>query len=93
MKSLAEKSSIIQNPEQELAHMKKMMELNPKGADDFCNLGLALQKQGKADEAIKAYNSAIQLNTKDAYAFYNLGNALYAQGKIDEAIKTLSELK
>ena len=48
-------------------------------------LGVALQAQGKLDQAIIAYNKAISI--KPYYIAYgNLGNALKAQGKLDKAI-------
>ena len=50
------------------------------------NLGVALQDQGKLDEAIACYRKAIELDPKYARAHNNLGNALQDQGKLDEAI-------
>ena len=50
------------------------------------NLGEALSQQGKLDEAIAEYRTAIRLQPDLAVAHYNLGNALKDQGKLDEAI-------
>ena len=49
------------------------------------SLGLALQEQGKLDEAIEQYRTAIRLDPEDALTHSFLGDALYAQGKLDEA--------
>ncbi|MEG3961743.1 tetratricopeptide repeat protein, partial [Microcoleus sp. S36b_A2] len=55
-------------------------------AEAHRNLGLALQQQGRLDEAIAAYRPAIQINPNDAEAHRNLGLALQQQGRLDEAI-------
>ncbi len=65
---------------------RKVIQLNPKDADAYTNLGNALSDQGKLDEAIAAYRQALQLNPKYAYAYTNLGVALSDQGKLEEAI-------
>jgi tetratricopeptide (TPR) repeat protein len=51
------------------------------------NLGNALRRQGKNEEAIIHFNKALQLNPAYAKAHNNLGTALASQGKTDEAIK------
>jgi len=50
------------------------------------NIGLALEKQGKIDEAIAHYRKALSINPKHGSSHSNLGKALYLQGKIAEAI-------
>ena len=51
------------------------------------NLGVVLEKQGKADEAIKHYLEALRINPEYEKAHNNLGNVLEKQGRRDEAIK------
>jgi tetratricopeptide (TPR) repeat protein/2-polyprenyl-3-methyl-5-hydroxy-6-metoxy-1,4-benzoquinol methylase len=48
--------------------------------------GLALQEQGRLDEAIACYRDALSLDPTLAAAQYNLGTALQAQGRLDEAV-------
>ena len=55
-------------------------------ADALCNLGLALARQGKVDEAIARFRAAIRIKPNHGAAHNNLGLALEAQGKFDEAI-------
>ena len=55
------------------------------------NKGIALDSQGKYDEAIKAYDEAIRLDPNYADAWNNKGIALDDQGKYDEAIKAYDE--
>jgi tetratricopeptide (TPR) repeat protein len=50
------------------------------------NLGKALAKQGKTDEAITHYNEALRLNPALPMVHHNLAITLAAQGKTDEAI-------
>ena len=52
-----------------------------------CDLGTALQHQGKSDEAAKSYRQALALKPDYAEALNNLGNVLTAQGKLDDAAK------
>ena len=50
------------------------------------NLGVALVKDGKTQEAISHYRAALQIKPSDDNTHYNLANALKKQGAIDEAI-------
>jgi len=50
------------------------------------NLGVALQDEGRIDEAIDHYLKALQINPYYEKAHYNLGVALQDEGRIDEAI-------
>ncbi len=65
----------------------------PNTAIDWVSKGNAFRKQGKHDEAIKAYDEAIRLDPNDADAWYNKGEALNYMGesKYDEAIKAYDE--
>jgi tetratricopeptide (TPR) repeat protein len=49
-------------------------------AKDFLDEGNGLGKQGKYDEAIKAYDEAIRLDPKNVYAWNKKGLALYLMG-------------
>ena len=51
------------------------------------NLGVALQKEGRIDEAIDHHLEALRLKPDSAEACYNLGVDLDKQGRIDEAIE------
>jgi tetratricopeptide (TPR) repeat protein/SAM-dependent methyltransferase len=60
--------------------------IKPNYVEAFSNIGTALQEQGKLDEAVANYQSALSLEPDHAGAHYNLGNARKSQGKLDEAI-------
>ena len=49
------------------------------------NLGIALQAQGRLDQAVAAYRQAVALDPDLAEAHNNLGTALREQGRPDEA--------
>ena len=49
------------------------------------NLGIALFKKGRIDEAIGQYREALRLEPDYAEAHYNLGAALGAKGQTDDA--------
>jgi len=50
------------------------------------NLGVALEKAGQTDEAIRHYQEAIRRSPNYRKAHYNLGIALEGQGRTDEAM-------
>ena len=55
------------------------------------NLGDALTKQGKFDEAVKEYEAAKEKaegKTTKAYADYNIGNALMKQQRYQDAVRS-----
>jgi len=55
------------------------------------NLGLALEKKGQTDEAVRQYQEALRLTPGFAEAHNNLGIALQKQGQIDEARSQFQE--
>jgi tetratricopeptide (TPR) repeat protein len=52
------------------------------------NLAVALQAEGRLDEATAHYHRAIELRPDYAPAYNNLGTALRAQGRLNDAIST-----
>lgn len=55
------------------------------------NLGYALTKQGKLDDAIAHYYEAIRIKPDYVKAYSNLGDALSQQGRFEDAIAHFSE--
>jgi Flp pilus assembly protein TadD len=60
---------------------------SPQKVRPHNNLGNALKRQGKLEEAIVHFNKALQINPAYVKAHNNLGTALASQGKTEEAIK------
>jgi tetratricopeptide (TPR) repeat protein len=54
-------------------------------------LGLALQNEGKLEEAIQQHRRALELNPSNAIAWNNLAGALFAVGKTKEAIESAEQ--
>ena len=73
---------------------RKVLEKRPDFADAHGNLGVALQAQGRLEEAAVCSRRAIEINPNYAEAHMNLGNVFEAQGYLEEAaacyLKTLS---
>lgn len=55
------------------------------------NLGVALAKQRRLDEAIVQYREALKRNPQYAEAYANLGDALFEQGKTAAAVESYRE--
>lgn len=72
---------------------RKALEKNPNSVDAMFNLGDALYKQGKHEEAAQIFNDAIPLakekeqREKLANTLYNLGNSLLKANKLDPSIQ------
>jgi tetratricopeptide (TPR) repeat protein len=75
--------------EEAIACYRKAIEIDPHRAEAHCNLGLALDRQGKLDQASECFRTALQINPHLAEAHGGLGIALDKQGKRDEAITCL----
>jgi protein O-mannosyl-transferase len=59
---------------------------NPNPVKSLSNLGDALTRQGRYDDAIKRCEEALKLDPNYADAHYNLGHVLRLKGRLDEAI-------
>jgi serine/threonine-protein kinase len=74
------------DPAEAVRFLTAAVALRPDSAGAQVDLGVALQDQGKLDEAIAQYQKALAIDTKYAPTHNNLGNVLQAQGQLDEAI-------
>jgi len=67
-------------------HFIKAIELNPKYAEAYANLGALYAKFKEYDKAIKLYQECIKIKPTYAGAYTNLGNALNKTGRHEEAV-------
>ena len=66
-------------------YLAEAVRLNPLSAEVQNNLGGALQRQGRMNEALIAHRKAIELNPRLVDARYNVGVVLQALGDLDGA--------
>lgn len=67
-------------------HFIKAIELNPKYAEAYANLGALYAKFKEYDKAIKLYQECIKIKPTYAGAYTNLGNALNKTKRHEEAV-------
>ena len=72
-----------------MAEYRTALRLDPAFAPVHNSLGIALQAEGKLDEAIAEYRTALRLTPDMAAAHFNLGNALKTRGQYAEAVGEL----
>jgi tetratricopeptide (TPR) repeat protein len=70
--------------ELEMYHMA--LDVRPNFGRARNNLGVALRRRGKVEDAIAQYKLALEEDPKFAEARSNLGAAYYSQGRIEDAI-------
>jgi tetratricopeptide (TPR) repeat protein len=73
--------------EKELEMYNLSLEVLPTFQRARNNLGVALRRRGKVDEAIEQYKIAIEDDPRFAEARSNLGTAYMRQGRTDEALE------
>ncbi len=70
----------------DLARERQAVARHPTDAEAYCRLGNAMQEQGRLEEAVAAFRTALILKPEFPEACYNLGNALSDSGRFEEAI-------
>jgi tetratricopeptide (TPR) repeat protein len=73
-----------------IGEYQKCLQRIPDDTIALNNLGIALGKQGKFDEAVKCFTEALRIQP-DATAHTNIGYVLALQGNLDEAAVHLAE--
>ena len=63
----------------------------PDNARAHDNLGLALAKRGRLDEAVADYRKTIELLPNYVSAYNNIGNVLVRRGQIEKAVRYYEE--
>ena len=64
---------------------------NPNVADYFTNLGTALNRKGRAKEAIRSFDRALVLNPNQPAIWKTMGDLLLQQKRLDEAILSFDQ--
>lgn len=79
-----------------IKNFKAVLGRYPSSTIVLINLGMALEAEGRGDEAAIQYKDAIKADSRAADAYYNLGNILLQSGKLKEAeenFRKASEIK
>ena len=79
------------NYDSAVGYFENAVNKNPKRADAWVKVGYCKVKQGKNQEAIKAYLEALQLKPADPDIHNKLGDAYYYAGRMREAIDEYTE--
>ena len=79
------------NYDNAVGYFENAVNKNPKRADAWVKVGYCKVKQGKNQEAIRAYLEALQLKPNDADIHNKLGDAYYYAGRMREAIESYTE--
>jgi len=67
------------------------LKTNPASFNAHYNLGLAFNREGKAEAALVEYTEAVRINPVSALARNNLGSTLFEMGKVEESIPQFLE--
>ena len=79
------------NYDSAVGYFENAVNRNPKRADAWVKVGYCKVKQGKNQEAIRAYLEALQLKPSDPEIHNKLGDAYYYAGRMREAIDEYTE--
>jgi hypothetical protein len=71
---------------EEMMCYQKAIQLNPRSAEAFFNLGHAFFEQEQFDKALACYQKVIQLDPNSALAYMNLGLVVTIRGDYHEAV-------
>jgi tetratricopeptide (TPR) repeat protein len=71
----------------ELEMYEMALDVSPNFLRARNNLGVALRRRGRVDEAIEQYKLALQTDPDFSDARSNLGAAYYSMGRVDDAIE------
>lgn len=79
------------NYDSAVGYFENAVNKNPRRADAWVKVGYCKVKQGKNQEAIRAYLEALQLKPADPEIRNKLGDAYYYAGRMREAIDEYTE--
>jgi tetratricopeptide (TPR) repeat protein len=74
-----------------IAELRVALQIEPGNMGAWNDLGEALGRVGKYEDAAAAFGEALKLHPDDDTAHFNLGEALRHAGKVDEAVDQFRE--
>ncbi len=87
---LAKIATAQDDPANAVVHLQQAVDLTPKFAQAWSDLGAARQLQQDDAAALKAYERAVALNPNDAIAQYRFGSELLHEGDSHQAVEHLA---
>jgi tetratricopeptide (TPR) repeat protein len=69
-------------------YCKAALELDPKSAMAYSNMGIIYDCLGRPYDAIAAYKSSLELDTRQPLILLNLGSTYMRQGRLKQAVHT-----
>jgi tetratricopeptide (TPR) repeat protein len=58
-----------------------------RSLEEWVDIGLRAEREGRVEDAVRAYRSALARDERHADVQFNLGNALYALGQFEESLE------
>ncbi|HKA86204.1 MAG TPA: tetratricopeptide repeat protein [Haliangiales bacterium] len=71
--------------------LKAAIDLNPRGASAWAEMGILYDLEHRGDDAERAHRQALTLAPASASYWNNLGFSLYVAGRTDEAVDALEK--
>ena len=88
---IAAANSGLKNWDQAIENFNKVIEINPKDAMAYFNIGTIFSEKEEFDIAIKNYQKCLAINPDHAEAHDNMGSALKAQGNLTAAVEQFTQ--
>ncbi len=76
----------LKNNSNAIADYKSAIQINPRFARAYLNLGNVFHDRGDLDKALGFYGDAIKADSQYSQAFFNRGNIYFEQGEHDKSI-------
>jgi len=91
--------SDLGNLAQAESHLRRALEIRPNFPEALVNLGVALMRMNKTDEAVEILKKAVKLDSKNAFGHRNLGACIFklggdiatAQAHLEQAVQLAPE--
>lgn len=87
-KSEEEKRSVLYKG---IASLKRSVEIYPKFADAYTQMGVAYYKMNNLDSALICYNKSLAINPGNPTVQNNIGTIYFTAGKYDESLQYFKE--
>ncbi len=74
-----------------VAYFRRLIQLEPKNAGHFTNLGAALKSNGEPEKAVECYKKSLENDPHQAGVYSNMGNAYKALKKPEKGIEAFKK--